>query len=106
MGKNKLVYSTNPHQSLNEDEVEDIETPEPDSQKLRIRLETKQRAGKKATVIHGFVGSLNDLETLAKQLKTKMGVGGTVKDGEVIIQGDYASKVKDLLISLGYKNTK
>lgn len=106
MSKNKIVYSTNPYQSLNEEEVEDIEILEPTSQKLRIRLETKQRAGKKATVIHGFVGSQRDLEALAKQLKTKIGVGGTVKDGEVIIQGDYVSKVKDLLISLGYKNTK
>ena len=76
------------------------------SQKLRIRLETKHRAGKKATIIYGFEGSDNELEVLAKQLKTKLGVGGSVKDGEIIIQGDYVQKTKDLLIQLGYKNTK
>jgi translation initiation factor 1 len=106
MSKNKLVYSTNPDYSLEENEEQNDLNKETSSQKLRIRLETKHRAGKKATIIHGFEGSDNELESLAKQLKTKLGVGGSVKDGEIIIQGDYAQKTKDLLIQLGYKNTK
>lgn len=104
--KNKLVYSTNPNQKLNEEvENEDLNL-EKFSQVLRIQLETKHRAGKKATVILGFKGSESELEALAKTLKTKLGVGGTAKDNEIIIQGDYVQKAKDLLISLGYKNTK
>lgn len=104
--KNKLVYSTNPNQKLNEEvENEDLNL-EKSSQVLRIQLETKHRAGKKATVILGFKGSESELEALAKTLKTKLGVGGTAKDNEIIIQGDYVQKAKDLLISLGYKNTK
>jgi len=106
MSKNKLVYSTNPNYSLDEEEGQSDLNLEVSSQKLRIRLETKHRAGKKATIIHGFQGSDNELESLAKQLKTKLGVGGSVKEGEIIIQGDYVQKVKDLLIQLGYKNTK
>jgi translation initiation factor 1 len=106
MSKNKLIYSTNPNQSL-KDEVEDEDMSlEASSQKLRIRLETKQRAGKKATIIHGYQGSDTELEALAKKLKTKLGVGGSVKEGEIIIQGDYIAKAKELLIQLGYKNTK
>lgn len=106
MGKNKLVYSTNPDQSLEEDALESDFNLEKSTQQLRIRLETKQRAGKKATIIHGFKGSANELEVLAKLLKTKLGVGGTVKDGEIIVQGDYVQKTKELLLQLGYKNTK
>jgi translation initiation factor 1 len=106
MSKNKLVYSTNPNQNLEEDEFEEDLNIDSSGQRLRIRLETKHRAGKKATIINGFKGSDSELEVLAKQLKTKLGVGGTVKDGEIIIQGDYIVKSKDLLIQLGYKNTK
>ncbi len=106
MNKNKLVYSTNPNQNLEEDETQEDLDLDSTSQKLRIRLETKQRAGKKASIVHGFQGSENELAILAKELKTKLGVGGTVKDGEIIIQGDYVSKLKTLLIQLGYKNTK
>jgi len=104
--KNKLVYSTNPNQKLNEEEENEDLNLEKSSQILRIQLETKHRAGKKATVILGFKGSESELEDLAKTLKTKLGVGGSAKDNEIIIQGDYVQKAKDLLISLGYKNTK
>ena len=106
MSKNKLVYSTNPNQQLEEEELKEDLNLDSNHQKLRIRLETKQRAGKKASIVHGFQGSGSELEALAKQLKTKLGVGGTVREGEIIIQGDYVAKLKDLLIQLGYKNTK
>jgi translation initiation factor 1 len=106
MSKNKLVYSTNQNLNLEDDDLDDDLNLSFASQKLRIRLETKQRAGKKASIINGFQGSENELEALAKLLKTKLGVGGTVKDGEIIIQGDYVGKLKDLLVQLGYKNTK
>jgi translation initiation factor 1 len=106
MSKNKLVYSTNPNQNLEEENLEEDLNLDSSNQKLRIRLETKQRAGKKASIVNGFQGSESELEALAKQLKTKLGVGGTVKDGEIIIQGDYVAKLKELLIKLGYKNTK
>jgi len=106
MSKNKLVYSTNPNQILEEENLDEDLNLDSSKHKLRIRLETKQRAGKKASIVNGFQGSENELEALSKQLKTKLGVGGTVKDGEIIIQGDYVSKLKDLLIQLGYKNTK
>lgn len=106
MAKNKLVYSTNPDQKLEEEEPQNDLNLDASSQKLRIRLETKHRAGKKATIIHGFEGSENELEQLSKKLKSKLGVGGSAKDGEIILQGDYVQKAKDLLVLLGYKNTK
>ena len=91
---------------MEDDDLEEDLNLDSNHQKLRIRLETKQRAGKKATIVNGLQGSGSELEDLAKQLKTKLGVGGTVKEGEIIIQGDYVTKLKDLLIQLGYKNTK
>ncbi len=107
MAKNKLVYSTNPNEKLSSDnELQEDLNLDKKQQVLRVRLETKQRAGKKATVIVGFEGSDSEIETLAKTLKTKLGVGGSAKDGEILIQGDYVQKSKDLLISLGYLNTK
>lgn len=106
MSKNKLVYSTDPNQPLDEENLDPDLGLEPKLQKLRIRLETKQRGGKKATIIHGFLGSNVELESLAKSLKTKLGVGGSAKDGEIIIQGDYTAKAKALLIQLGYTDTK
>lgn len=107
MSKHKLVYSTNPNQKLDteKEEQEDLNIDKK-HQVLRVRLETKQRAGKKATVIIGFEGSDSEIEALAKILKTKLGVGGSAKDGEILIQGDYVQKSKDLLVSLGYTNTK
>lgn len=104
--KKNIVYSTNPSWQ-EESEDDDIESAIPSSaQKLRIRLETKHRGGKKATIIQGFQGSDSELEALAKSLKTKLGTGGSAKDGEIIIQGDYVSKAKLLLIQLGYKDVK
>lgn len=105
MSKHKLVYSTHSHLIEEEEEDQDLGLS-PSKHRLRIRLETKQRAGKKATIIQGFEGSSSELEALAKALKTKLGVGGSAKDGEIIIQGDYVQKSKDILLSLGYKDTK
>lgn len=104
--KKNIVYSTNPNWQEESEENEVESSINSSAQKLRIRLETKHRGGKKATIIQGFQGSDGELESLAKSLKTKLGTGGSAKDGEIIIQGDYVSKAKLLLIELGYKETK
>lgn len=100
----RVVYSTDPGFQFN-DEQEEIVTPPPASQKLNIRLETKHRGGKTATVITGFQGKSDDLESLGKKLKTHCGTGGSAKDGEIIIQGDQQAKVKVWLQKEGYKVT-
>lgn len=97
MPKNKtknlsaLVYSTDPNFKLQEEEP--AETLSPSLQMLKVKLETKHRAGKAVTLITGFVGSDKDLEELGKKLKALCGTGGSVKDGEIIIQGDQREKV-------------
>ena len=97
-----MVYSTDSDFDYQQ-EQEDIDTPEPKHQKLIIRLETKQRGGKKATMVAGFVGKNDDLETLAKQLKNHCGTGGSVIEGGILIQGEQIKKVKEFLIAKGYK---
>lgn len=97
-----LVYSTDSDFEFVPD-FEESETLEPRLQKLIIRLETKQRGGKKATLIKGFVGARIDLENLSKQLKNHCGTGGSVIEGEILIQGDNVKKVKEFLVSKGYK---
>jgi translation initiation factor 1 len=96
-----LVYSTDPNFSV-EEEQEEQETLFISQQKLRVKLDTKQRAGKVVTLVEGFVGTQNDLENLGKQLKTKCGTGGSAKDGQIIIQGDYKIKVIENLQKMGY----
>jgi translation initiation factor 1 len=96
-----LVYSTNPNFSV-EEEQEEQETLSISEQKLKVKLDTKQRAGKVVTLVEGFIGTLSDLENLGKQLKTKCGTGGSAKDGQIIIQGDYKIKVIDNLQKMGY----
>lgn len=75
-------------------------------QKLRVKLDTKQRAGKVVTLIEGFVGTNDDLEALGKQLKTKCGTGGSAKDGIILIQGDYKEKIILWLREWGYSGVK
>jgi len=96
-----LVYSTDPNFSVKV-EQEEQETLSISEQKLKVKLDTKQRAGKVVTLVEGFIGTLSDLENLGKQLKTKCGTGGTAKDGQIIIQGDYKIKVIENLQKMGY----
>ncbi len=100
-----VVYSTNPNYVFDYGE-EEIVTLEPPKQNLRIMLDKKQRAGKKVTLVTGFKGSDYDLAVLGKDLKSACGVGGSVKDGEIILQGDFREKVLDILIAKGYSKTK
>lgn len=100
-----IVYSTNPDFNYN-DEESPVETLAPERQKLRVSIERHHRGGKTVTLVRGFMGTDDDLQTLAKLLKTKCGTGGSAKDGEIIIQGEVKDRVITLLLQLGYKNTK
>ncbi len=97
-----IVYSTNPQFVYENNEVEK-QTLDSAKQNLRIMLDKKQRGGKKVTLITGFIGSDSDLNELGKSLKTACGVGGTVKDGEIIIQGDFRQRILILLSQKGIK---
>ena len=101
-----LVYSTDPNFKLEEDNVEEQETVSPARQKLKIILDKKQRAGKAVTLVTGFIGKENDLQELGKKLKTFCGTGGSVKDNEIIIQGDNRDKVLQWLQKNGYTAAK
>ena len=100
-----IVYSTNPDFNYNDSEPE-ISILAPGRQKLRVSIEHHHRGGTTVTLVRGFVGSDDDFQSLAKQMKTKCGTGGSAKDGEIIIQGDNKEKVVSLLLQLGYTNTK
>ena len=101
-----VVFSTNPDFVFDEEEQAVSATLSPSEQKLRVRIEKNGRGGKTVTVVKGFVGTDEDIKSLAKNLKTKCGVGGSVKDGDVIIQGNLKEKVVLLLISMGYRDSK
>ena len=98
-----MVYSTNPDFDYNTGEETETPTLPNEEQHLRIVLERKGRGGKTVTLITGFCGSEADLEALCKKIKTKCGVGGTAKDGEIVIQGDMRQKVEKILSDDGYK---
>ena len=98
-----IVYSTNPDFQFEKDEEVEPETLEPARQQLRISLDKRNRNGKSVTLVTGFVGTAVDLHTLAKKLKTKCGVGGSDKEGEILIQGDFRQKVLDILLAEGYR---
>lgn len=98
-----VVYSTNPDFEYEKIEELEEETLPNNQQKLYVQLDKKQRAGKQVTLVTGFVGRKEDLERLGKELKNKCGVGGSVKDNEILLQGDFRQKVIDYLIQKDYK---
>lgn len=95
-----FVFSTNPNANFSEDNTQD--NLDPNEQYLEAHFSNKGRGGKTVTVVKGFIGSETDLKHLAKTLKTKCGVGGSIKDGEIIIQGNYRDKIMTLLRDAGY----
>lgn len=113
MGKKKnkknrtgVVYSTNPEFDYDYEQDQEQDALPPQQQKLRVSLDRKQRKGKEVTLITGYVGPEDDMKDLGKFLKSKCGVGGSVKDGDIIVQGDQRDQVVDLLRQKGYTNTK
>ena len=109
MGKNNrkgVVFSTNQEYDYEYDEQEEMETLPPKEQTLRILLDRKSRKGKTVTIIEGFVGTEEDLKDLGKMLKSKCGVGGTAKNGEILIQGEFRDKIITLLQQEGYKTKR
>lgn len=103
--KNRInvVYSTNPDFEFEEEQHEELETKSPNQQLLYVSLDRKNRGGKEVSLVEGFIGTEVDLKDLAKTLKSKCGVGGSVKNGDIIIQGNFVKKVIALLSDLGYR---
>jgi translation initiation factor 1 len=104
--KVNVVYSTNPNFQFQYDEEDEQSTLPPQQQLLYVSHDNKSRKGKVVTLIEGFVGSDDDLQTLGKLLKSKLGVGGSAKDGEIIVQGEFRDKVIALLEKEGYKTKR
>ena len=101
-----VVYSTNPDFNYTTEEEESVCTLPPAQQKLRVQIDRKNRGGKVVTLVTGFVGSDDDLKELGRSLKNKCGSGGSAKDGEIIVQGDFKTRVIELLKTAGYTQTK
>lgn len=101
-----IVFSTDPDFEYRYEEQEQADTLPPRQQRLRVEIDRKQRKGKEVTLITGFVGSEDDLKDLGKALKSRCGVGGSAKDGEIIIQGNQRDKVVEILLAEGYSQTK
>lgn len=97
-----VVYSTDPDFSYAKDETAEAETLDPSRQKLVVTIDRRNRGGKQVTLVSGFVGTQEDLAALGKTLKVKCGVGGSAKDGEITVQGDFRDKITALLKELGY----
>ena len=101
-----VVYSTNPDYEYSDDSQEEADTLPKNQQKLRLNMERAGRGGKTVTLVKGFVGSDEDINALCKLLKQKCGVGGSVKEGEIIIQGDHRQRLVEILKKEGYIQTK
>ena len=101
-----VVYSTNPNFQYETETSNELETLTKQQQKLYVSIDRKLRGGKEVTLVEGFIGLEEDLKELGKTLKTKCGVGGSVKEGEIIIQGNFKEKVAELLIKEGYQVKK
>lgn len=104
--RTNVVYSTNPDFHYESEANEKQETLAAEEQTLYVSIDRKKRAGKEVTLVEGFIGSENDLKELAKFLKNKCGVGGSAKDGEILIQGKWKDKVAELLEEKGYEVKK
>ena len=98
-----VVFSTNPDYRYEEETQEQQETLPPEKQKLIVSIDRRNRGGKQVTLVSGFTGTDEDLADLARTLKVKCGVGGSAKDGEITIQGDFRDKVTSLLTEMDYK---
>ena len=101
-----IVYSTNPNFTYSTDEKEENETLPKQQQKLRVGVEKNHRGGKTVTTVKNFIGTEDDMKELGRLLKTKCGVGGSTKDGEILVQGDFKEKIIELLKKEGYTQTK
>jgi translation initiation factor 1 len=102
-GRLGVVYSTNSDFKYDKEDQNEPDTLPANQQKLIVQLDEKNRKGKAVTLVTGFTGSTEDLEVLGKLLKTKCGVGGTAKDGKILIQGDFRDKVMQILSTEGFK---
>lgn len=98
-----VVYSTNPDFNFTESAEEETPTLAPSEQKLIVSIDRRNRGGKQVTLVSGFTGTEEDLSELGRTLKVKCGVGGSAKNGEITIQGDFRDKVTELLVKMGYK---
>jgi translation initiation factor 1 len=98
-----MVYSTNPDYQFDTGGEMEKETPPPGQQQLYVSLDKKKRKGKKVTLVEGFKGNIQDLKDLCRELKTSCGVGGSVNDSQILIQGDFRERVIKLLQDKGFK---